>query len=175
MNELKDFIAENRHLFDQEQLPKGHEERFFSKLPQHRAKHLMVFWRPYQKIAAAAVIIVLVGLGIREFIITSDLNFLSARREMRIETKMLQKYQDQIHIVEEEIMSYASSIPLSDWEQIEYTLIHLSQNRDLILETLPEEMPFAVRRTALEAYYNQNLSGMQQIASLLAQNHNHTY
>ena len=176
MNDIRDFIAENRRHFDREPLPNGHEERFFAKLPQHVApKSGSMPLRQILGVAASVTIIVLGGLGINELSTAPFITHIVQRHQIKVEAKMQQKFQKQIEIIEQEINNYASSMAPSDWDEIEYTLVHLAQNRNLLLEVLPQEAPFALRRAALKDYYDQNLDGMQQIASLLAHNQFHTY
>jgi hypothetical protein len=169
MNNLIDFIAENRTVFDCGQLPEGHEERFLNKIHQCRVQKRPFLRRyPLLNIAAMITIVVVSGLGL--LVATND-SSLAINREMKIEIRMTQKYQSQMNRIEKQIYRYASEMSPSDWEQIEYTIESLAQNRDLLSETLPAEIPFAMRRAAIEAYYDQNLSGMQQIITILKQNY----
>ena len=177
MDSLNEFISKHRHLFDQDPLPEGHEERFFQKLPPQSAKRINFIHgktHGHQRlmgIAASVALLLITGIGIWKVVLPANTTPFAIYREQKIEAKILQKYQNQVNIIEQRIKAYASDVPLSDWEQIEYTLELLAQQRNLLAESLPPEIPFALRLAALEAYYSQNLSGFQQIADLLSQNH----
>jgi len=163
---LNTYINRHRLLFDREPLPVGHEERFFRK----RARQSGFRRRQLLGIAASLTFLLLASLTVWIFRTDAPGAHFAMSRERRIEAKMLQAYQNEINIIEQQLKHYASEIPPSDWEQIESTIEFLAQNRDLLSETLPPETPFPLRRAALEEYYSRNLSGMQQIADLLSQN-----
>ena len=175
MDPLKDFISKHHHLFNQEPLPAGHQERFFQKLfSQSPNRVISVQRKPFNfqrltGLAASIALLLISGFCIWKVVISSNLTPYTLK-EHRIEAKILQNYQNRVNTLEQQIKQYASSIPFSDWEQIEDTLEFFAKNRDMLAESLPPETPFAIRLAALEDYYHQNLSGFQQIADLLAQN-----
>ena len=172
MNDLPDFIAKHRPLFDQEALPAGHEARFLSKLTQQAtSKRTLLRRYPYLGIAATIAAILITGLGIREMFTATNRDAFAMRREEKIEARMWRHYQAQMNAITQQINSYTPLLSDTDREQIEDAITILAQNHVPLMETLPAEAPFAVRRAALEGCYDRNLSGMKQIAALLAQTH----
>ena len=161
---MEDFIHNHRTNFEEDQLPAGHEERFFQKLQQQQGRRRA---RAYILRAAAVAALLLLSVGVWEFVIYAPNSPASLRREQRIEARMLQEYNKEVDSLRQEIFRYAPRVAGGDWEEIAGTVALIQGQPEALAELLPAEMSPAQRRAALQTCYERNIEGLQQVASLL--------
>ena len=159
MKNLDDFIVQNRALFDGDELPQGHEERFFAKLKGRQRRRVRLHPSRFRlwNMAAAAVIVLLAGWGVAEFV----------QSKTASEARMFRQYQRQIGVLQEKLDGYVATLSTVDQEQIEGTIELFTENADEFTALLPPELPVEQRREALKAYYAQRVAGMEQTVALV--------
>ena len=163
MNNLEDFIAQNRALFDQEELPQGGEVRFFSRLAQETASRSRKLWRVrLLSTAAAAVLVLAAGWGVKEL----------AFNQTAVEARMLKQYRQQIEVLRQQVNDYVAVLSPADAEQIVYAVQLCTEELDICSEWLPREVAPAQRREVLKEYYAHHVVGMEQVVSLVMQHTN---
>ena len=161
---MENFIHNHRTNFEEDQLPAGHEERFFQKVEkQQRSRQA----RRYILQAASVAALLLLSVGVWEFVIYAPNSSASLRREQRIEARMLQEYNKEVDSLRQEILRYAPRVAEGDWEEIAGTLELIQTQPEALADLLPLEMSPDQRRSALQTCYERNLEGLQQVASLL--------
>jgi len=171
MEYLEDFIVQHRALFDQDEPPQGHEERFFAKWahatatqsssPSKREVNMFVHTKPWGRlyVAAAAIIVLLAGWGVMEF----------THSESVVEARNLRHYQHRIADLQKQLSYSLSSLSPVDMAQIEEAILMFTQNVDEFTNLLPNELSPDQRREALDNYYTQNIEGMKQAVALVTE------
>jgi len=153
-DDLERFIAQNRALFDCDDLPQGGEERFFAKWEARRSgrrRHLRFLG------VAASVVALLAGWGVREF----------AFGEAAVEARMLRHYRQQIEVLKQQLDGYVADLSPAGVERIEDAMLLFRGDVEAFTEWLPREISPAQRRKVLEDYYARHLAGMEQMVLLM--------
>ncbi|MCL2501760.1 MAG: hypothetical protein FWE30_06090 [Bacteroidales bacterium] len=157
MKDLEDFIAANRAVFDGEDLPHGHEERFFTKWEAGRLRRRLRL--RFLGAAAAVVLVWLSGWGLREL----------AFSESAVEARMLRRYRQEVEVLRQQVGDYVATLSPVYVEQIEYAVQLFTEDLDRCAEWLPLEISPAQRRRVLEDYYAHCIAGMEQMVLLIAE------
>ncbi len=74
MDELRDFIQQNKGLFDDKQPIRGHEQRFLQKLEQQNNKRDLFTVKSFLKVAVVSLLFILSGLYVKDKLFTAMYN-----------------------------------------------------------------------------------------------------
>ena len=161
---MEDFIHNHRTNFEEDQLPAGHEERFFRKVEkQQRSRQA----RRYILQATSVAALLLLSVGVWEFVIYAPNSSASLRREYRLEARIHQQYTREMDSLRQEIFRYAPRVEERDWEEIAGAVELIQTQPEAFASLLPSDMNPEERRSALQTCYERNVEGLQQMASLL--------
>jgi len=163
MDDVRDFIAQNRALFNREELPQGHETRFFTRLAKEMAMSKRKLWSfRLLTTTAAAVLVLLTGWGITVY----------AFSESAVEARMLRQYRQQIEVLQQQVNDCVTALAPIEAEHIRYAVQLCTDDLELCAEWLPREISPAQRRETLKNYYAYRLTSMEQVVYLVKENSN---
>lgn len=156
MNNLKNFIDENREGFENENLIPGHKERFLTKTGRMR-KNEAVFRVSFSRISWAAAIITL---------------FVAIPLLVKDKPKSFQTDVSYSQIIREksmEISKVALTLNPTDQNAVMTTLSQLEFESVPFIDQLPETLTEKEKSDFIESYYKPKIEGIEKLEHYIAQ------
>jgi hypothetical protein len=147
MDNLKNFIDQNREEFESEQIQFGHKERFFEKVKESNKKRAIVIQMPYwAKLAVASAILLLLAVPL----------FVKYRLS---EMESGEYYIEILNEQSMKIQKMAGSLSPDEKLTVESTIRQLNDESTLMANQLPSSMSSREKRKILKGYYTEKIEG----------------
>lgn len=156
MNNLKNFIDENREGFENENLIPGHKERFLSKTGKMR-KNETALRVSFGRIAWAAAIITL--------LVAIPLLVKDKPKSSQIDVSYAQIIQEKSR----EISKLALTLNPTDQNAVMTTLSQLEFESIPFKDQLPESLTEKEKNDFIESYYKPKIEGINKLERYIAQ------
>lgn len=155
MDNLKNFIEENRGGFENEQLLSGHKERFMKRLSATKSDPKIVFMPYWAKLAIASAIVIMLAIPV--FVN----NRITKLESGEYYAQMLSEQSDRIE-------EMASGLEPGEKLNVESTLRQLEEEIVPITDQLPESISSRERREIIKGYYTNKLEGADRLEKYVA-------
>jgi len=160
MDELKQFIEDNREGFENENLPEYHEDRFFSKLQNEHRREIRTYnYRRFSYYFAAASVVLLLFL-------TPMLYFNMVYNKRSLDVA------DYIGILKErsvEITAMAGKLNSSDKDMVLNTLDQLTFEAVPFDSQLSDDIRNGERHDMIKSYYAPKIEGVDKLKQYVTQ------
>jgi hypothetical protein len=155
MDNLKNFIEENRGGFENEQLLSGHKERFMKRLSATKSDPKIVFMPYWAKLAVASAIVILLAIPV--FVN----NRITKLESGEYYAQMLSEQSDRIE-------KMATGLDPGEKLNVESTLRQLEEETVPFADQLPESITSRERREIIKGYYTNKLEGADRLEKYVA-------
>lgn len=167
MKDLEQYIKENKELFNNGELPMGHQTRFQLKL-QEQKPHKQHKTVTFTYKTATAILMSVAALFIIAFIL-GDLSKKEPAQTISVTIMNPDIYSQQMKHEEEEVIQMSKQLNERTEEQVLATLDNITFEAIPLAEQLPKELSDTERAKILQDYYKQKTEGIKKIKRFLAQ------
>lgn len=152
MDNLRNFINENRESFNNSELRSGHKERFMKRLKDNEAKPVthFIFMPQWARLAVASAVVLLMAVPI-------FVNHRYSQMESgEYFAQILESQSDRIEKLADELD------PETQYN-VKSTLRQLTDEATPLVQQLPSTISRRERREIVKGYYNNKLDGAERL------------